>query len=539
MRKILLPMLMAGVVSFAGCDDFLSEYSQDKIVAKKVQDLDELLLGDGYLQSSAIASGPSITNPAGFFNIIDDDSNTGRDIDTLSERSTFVGKAWVQSLIGMYGYFGWQQDVGTNYDGTVVSDDAATWDKLYKHINVVNVMLNEIKDLPHATDKDLADFYRVQGEAHFIRAQMYFTLVNLYANMYEESNCETKLGVPLKLTPNVEFKFKRASIKAIYDQIIDDLTKAEDFLTKSPQNSAHYLHRASVEAVDVLFSRVYLYMQKWDLAAEKAQKVMKSQNFYLASLSSLGPNATYLTSENSDVIFSQGSNNLSSTYVFTGRPGDYCVSKNLYDLYDDKDRRKSCFFGTYNNDSLSMVHCDSIMLKGKYERGNSLRAHVSDCFTLRVSEAYLNRMEALAMMGGEHEAEANDLLNKFRAERIDGYVAQNYTGEELVNQIRRSAARSFALRDTAGSTSDAMPFARNILTRRPSFTFTTFATTTDGSIPTRWCSLPTIPLTRLPFRNRSSTSSPTVRCPPIRDISATRWKAKRNNFMISEKRICI
>ncbi len=436
MRKILLPMLMAGVVSFAGCDDFLSEYSQDQIVAKKVQDLDELLLGDGYLQSSAIASGPSITNPAGFFNIIDDDSNTGRDIDTLSERSTFVGKAWVQSLIGMYGYFGWQQDVGTNYDGTVVSDDAATWDKLYKHINVVNVMLNEIKDLPHATDKDLADFYRVQGEAHFIRAQMYFTLVNLYANMYEESNCETKLGVPLKLTPNVEFKFKRASIKAIYDQIIDDLMKAEDFLTKSPQNSAHYLHRASVEAVDVLFSRVYLYMQKWDLAAEKAQKVMKSQNFYLASLSSLGPNATYLTSENSDVIFSQGSNNLSSTYVFTGRPGDYCVSKDLYDLYDDKDRRKSCFFGTYNNDSLSMVHCDSIMLKGKYERGNSLRAHVSDCFTLRVSEAYLNRMEALAMMGGEHEAEANDLLNKFRAERIDGYVAQNYSGEELVNQIR-------------------------------------------------------------------------------------------------------
>lgn len=436
MRKILLPMLMAGVVSFAGCDDFLSEYSQDKIVAKKVQDLDELLLGDGYLQSSAIASGPSITNPAGFFNIIDDDSNTGRDIDTLSERSTFVGKAWVQSLIGMYGYFGWQQDVGTNYDGTVVSDDAATWDKLYKHINVVNVMLNEIKDLPHATDKDLADFYRVQGEAHFIRAQMYFTLVNLYANMYEESNCETKLGVPLKLTPNVELKFKHASIKAIYDQIIDDLTKAEDFLTKSPHNSAHYLHRASVEAVDVLFSRVYLYMQKWDLAAEKAQKVMKSQNFYLASLSSLGPNATYLTSENSDVIFSQGSNNLSSTYVFTGRPGDYCVSKDLYDLYDDKDRRKSCFFGTYNNDSLSMVHCDSIMLKGKYERGNSLRAHVSDCFTLRVSEAYLNRMEALAVMGGEHEAEANDLLNKFRAERIDGYVAQNYAGEELVNQIR-------------------------------------------------------------------------------------------------------
>lgn len=434
MRKIILPILMAGAVTLTSCDNFLSEYSQDQIVAKKVQDLDELLLGDGYLQSKAIANGPSITQVAGFFNVLDDDVNTGRDIDSTDEKSTYVGKAWVQSLISMYGYFGWQQDVGTNYDGTVINDDAATWNELYDHINVANVILDEIKDLPHETEKDLADYYRVQGEAHFIRAQMYFTLVNLYANMYEESNCNTKLGVPLKLSPNVEFKFSRASIKQVYDQIIDDLTQAEELLTISPQNSSHYLHRASVEAVDVLFSRVYLYMQKWDLAAEKAKKVVDSQNFYLASLSTLGRGATYLTSENNDVIFSQGSNNLSSTYVFTGRPGDYCVSRDLYNLYDENDRRRSTFFSTYSNDSTSVVHCDSVMLSNKYERGNSLRAHVSDCFTLRVSEAYLNRMEALAMQG--EETEANTMLNSFRSERIDGYVAQNYSGEELVNQIR-------------------------------------------------------------------------------------------------------
>ena len=55
-------MLMAGVVSFAGCDDFLSEYSQDQIVAKKVQDLDELLLGDR--QDSSTSSTTTATRGA-------------------------------------------------------------------------------------------------------------------------------------------------------------------------------------------------------------------------------------------------------------------------------------------------------------------------------------------------------------------------------------------------------------------------------------------------------------------------------------------
>lgn len=434
-KNLIIPSFLAATLALTACDDFLSEYSQDQIVAKKVQDLDEVLLGDGYLQSTAIANGPNATRSCAFLNILDDDVNTGKDREGDGiEKSTYVGKAWVQSLQNMYGYFGWQQDVGTNYDGTIVNDDAATWDDFYDHINVVNVILNEIQDLPHESDQDLADFYRVQGEALFIRGQLYFTLVNLYGDMYEPGTAASKLGVPVKTSPNVEFEFTRASVAEVYDRVVADLTQAEEYLTISPQNSSHYLHRASAEAVDVLLSRVYLYMQDWEKAEEKADAVINGTNFYLASLSSLENGATYLTEENNDVIFSQGSNMLSSTNIFTGRPGDYCVSKDLYDLYDEADRRRNCFFSTYSADSTSAIKCDSIALRGKYERGNSLRAHVSDAFTLRVSEAYLNKMEALAMQG--KDAQANALLNEFRSERIDGYTPQTYSGEQLVNEIR-------------------------------------------------------------------------------------------------------
>lgn len=440
MKTIIIPTLVAGILCLSSCDDFLSEYSQDQIVAKEVKDLDEVLLGSGYLQSSIVSSGPSGTRMAGFFNILDDDVNTGKDSD---ESSTYVAKAWTQSLQTIYGYFGWQQDVGANWDGTVINDDATTWNTLYEHINVVNVILDQIQDLPHDNEKELADFYRVQAEAHFLRGQFYFTLANLYGNMYEKSTADSTLCVPIKLTPNVEFEFHRATVREVYDQIILDLNTAEDYFKKSTKlkDLTYRLHRASIEAVNLLQSRVYLYMQEWDLAAQKAEAVINTTNFYLSSLSALSSSSIFLTDESPEVIFSQGSNNLSPTAIFTARSGDFCVSKELYDLYDDNDRRKSCFFTSYRTDSISSVENDSIALGYKYERSNSLRAHISDAFTLRLSEAYLNRAEALAISGDE--GTANSILNNFRLDRIDGYTAQTYSREELVSQIRDERRKEF------------------------------------------------------------------------------------------------
>lgn len=438
---------LLSITTLSGCSDFLDEYSQDMIVAKTPTDLDEVLLGSGYIGSSAISNGPVGTRMGGFFNLLDDDVNTGGDrTDSLGNGSKEVSKAWNQCVLGQYGYFAWQQDVGVNYDASLSNDDAATWDELYKHINVVNIILDEIQSLPHSTEKDHATWLRVQGECHFLRAQFYFTLVNLYGKPYTPQSAQQSLGVPIKLVPGIEHEFTRATVAEVYEQINADLALAEDFLTQSPQNTDHLLHRASLEAVDLLWSRVLLYQQQWQKAADKALKVVGSKQFVLSGLSAFQKNVPFLTESNQEVIFSQGSNNLAPTSVFTARNGDYCVTRELYEMYDSLDVRPACFFGTYAEGS--GIENDSIYLAYKYQRGNALRSHISDYYMLRLSEAYLNAAEALALVAlttgnAAAEEQATALLHELKQNRIMQFTPaeEPLKGAALVQEIRDERRR--------------------------------------------------------------------------------------------------
>ena len=443
MKKIYTKILCFAVASsFVACDDFLSEYSQDMVIAKSVDHLDEVLLGSVYVPSFSVYN-PTGTTACGFFNILDDDINTaagGNGITKVIPYNTYT------NTDQNFGYFCWQPEVGMKRDGNK-DDDNATWNDLYKRINYVNVILDEITEMPHETDKDLATYYRVQGEAHFLRGQFYLILANLYGKPYD-NNANKNLCVPLKLTPYVEHdndketQFQRATVKEIYDQIVDDLTKSVEYLTLSPQNAKNRLHRASAEAANLLLSRVYLYMQEWALAETTAEEVIKSKNFSLAGLNLLGDEVNFLTQSNPEIIFSQGSNNFPQSATEGNAPlsaytNTYCVSSDLANIYDqEKDRRFTCFFGITPELYYGYVigQTDSLGLHNKYDSPINSKSHISDVFTLRVSEAYLNKMEACAMLG--HTEEANDLLNKLRNQRIDDYTNESYTVEELVSQIR-------------------------------------------------------------------------------------------------------
>lgn len=431
MKKIYLGVsLLLGMLGMSSCDDFLEAYSQSMTVAKTVDNLDEVLIGSIYLPSAIISTGPMGGTPGGFFNILDDDVNTGRG--EAMYNNTSMG--WNNCVRGLFGYFAWQSEVGYNYNKTSTADDSGTWNTLYARINYVNVLLDEISGIATKTDDEIATGNRVRGEAHFLRAQFYFTLANLYGKAYNPKTCGQDLCVPLKLTPYVEHdkdkdtQFRRATVKAIYEQIVDDLTQAEEFLSQSPQNESHRLHRASLEAVDLLFSRVYLYMQEWEKAEQKADVVINSRNSSLSVINMLIDTEAFLTRSNPEIIFSQGPNFLAPNSIMTGDPGDFCVTQELASLYDEKDRRADCFFG------VSAI-TDSLSLTKKYERGEIL-SHISSSFTLRVAEAYLNKAEACAMQGGDKEQMANKFLNTLRRNRIENYENKTYSGETLVQQIR-------------------------------------------------------------------------------------------------------
>ncbi|MCI5706382.1 MAG: RagB/SusD family nutrient uptake outer membrane protein [Odoribacter sp.] len=414
MKKLLYGIIVA--LFCFGCSNFLEEYSQSQTVAKKVSHFDELLLGDGYLPS--VNKKYISTDHAGFLNVLDDDVTT-----VLGGIAVHY---WSEVMQKLFGYYAWQLEVGRNSEGNILNDDSQTWLDFYRRINVTNIILKEIDELKVDSPAEENDRVRVKGECHFIRASLYFTLVNLYGKAYSKTSASTDLGVPLKLTEYIEHdkdketQFQRASVAQIYEQIVKDLKASVDYLTQSPQPRP--LHRASKEAAQLLLSRVYLYMQDWNNAAAIAAQLLENDT-RLHQMNE-GDSAKIFLSENcSEVLFSQGSMNLHNS--MTGASGDFAVSEELVELYDRKNDFRRYFFGTNPN---------SFAYKLQWKYDTTAIPHVSDIYTLRISEGYLNLAEAYAMQ--DNTEGANRYLKTLREKRIKGYVHTNYTGEELINEIR-------------------------------------------------------------------------------------------------------
>ena len=424
-RNILIGMLLLASV---GCSNFLDEFSQTNIRASKISDYDELLLGSVYMPSlkpnePTYYVYPRPATSCSFFNMMDDDIN-GVDIEALNSVGYYATE-WPSFSRGMFGYMTWQKDLTNTMTGTWADD--ATWDDLYQRIAILNTTLEEIDLLDNiSTDQEIADYHRVKGECHFLRAQFYLILANLYGKPYNPETAATDLGVPLKITSGVEHdkdketQFDRTPLNQIYAQVVDDLQHAVEHLSIS---SKGVYYRTSKEAAVLLLSRVYLYMQDWEAAKDLLEPNM--DDYLLVTMDSIGEGNPFITEDNAEVIFSQGS--LFTQVNLTGYAPDFCVSADLYSLYDKEHDYRTLFFE--QNPST-----DSIALVGKYYIG-SHRSRVSDVLMLRNAEAYLNMAEACAMMGAQ-DGLANQYLNALRRTRIKDYVDQTYAGEQLVNEIR-------------------------------------------------------------------------------------------------------
>ena len=407
-------------LSIAGCN-YLEDYSQDLVIAKSVQDVDELLLGSGYLRYNSpdyLAYG----DPCYWIHLLDDDVNS-----IIADRAAANNVNLLKNTY--YGYFAWQWEVGRNYQKTALASDAGLWNTLYSRINIANIILSEIRDMDKANEQDEADAWRVQGEAYFLRAQFYFFLVNIYGDAYAPSTAAVKLGVPLKLTEYVEHdpdkktQFERATVQRVYEQIVSDLEDAVTCFEKGSRPKSVY--RASREAALLLLSRVHLYMQDWESARDRALEVLELKNT-LAAMSS-SDSVAFLTPDNVEIIFTQGAQNLKKGITGTG--GEFCVSSDLYGLYDDADYRKVTYFTTLK---------DSVGLDYKYDTGEN-PSYLGDVFMLRTAEAYLNAAEAYAMLDDAGKAAA--YLNALRTMRIKDYEDENYSADGIVQAVRDERRR--------------------------------------------------------------------------------------------------
>ncbi|WP_407534986.1 RagB/SusD family nutrient uptake outer membrane protein [Elizabethkingia miricola] len=164
------------------------------------------------------------------------------------------------------------------------------WNNGYKAIVGANRAI-----IKFAEGKD-TETDQLLGENYFLRAYVYFSLVNVFGKPYNQG--ASNLGVPLKLSDDVNDLPARATVGAVYDQVVKDLQKAEQLMTVDKGNVY-----ASKEAAQALLSRVYLYMENNDKTIEYADKVINSGKYSLLSTTELPLYSTKTPENNQETIF--------------------------------------------------------------------------------------------------------------------------------------------------------------------------------------------------------------------------------------------
>lgn len=140
-----------------------------------------------------------------------------------------------------------------------------TWNDAYRAINHANVILENLEN-NSALDPDVKS--QLLGETRFLRAYSYFYLVNLFGD------------VPIVTTTNYRISSiePRGTVEEVYSLILDDLQVSKEYLTDEYLNVERV--RVNRAAASALLARVYLYLEKWELAEAEASVLINNTSLY-------------------------------------------------------------------------------------------------------------------------------------------------------------------------------------------------------------------------------------------------------------------
>lgn len=418
--KLYTLALLGIAVLFSGCGDFLEPKSTSEYVPKEVKSLDEILLGEAYPR-----------NDIGGFNyfltLMDDDltATTYQTPEPNFNENLFLAS------------YTWQPDMFNlmKEAGQTSTDMYYTY---YRKLKGVNAVIDYIGTVTGTED----EVNNVMAQAYALRGFYYLSLVNIFGQPYNEN--PDALGVPLKLKSGVEEEpLARNTVREVYNQIVEDLLEAErlyNLLPAAKQWKQNY--RTSLPMVELLLSRTYLYMEKWEEAAKYAKLVLDDSRFKLLDLNTIPTENTesgqtsrvytnfHSYTASSEVIFPYG--NVSdwagwvenySTESTSGEPRMpyFRASDELLKTFDDDDLRKERYI--VRKDFSGQLLPLAI---GKLNVNNAYRPSSGTGIfgrSIRLAEAYLNYMEAKAMIAkqsGDTQArqEAIQALNSLRSKRF-------------------------------------------------------------------------------------------------------------------------
>ena len=421
-------------LTLSGCGDFLEPDSKSEFVPNDATSLNELLLGEAYQRNDM--EGFSI-----YLGLLDDDIEAApyqRPADGFDANKYLACFTWQPDMYEM------MNEAGSGHTNI--------YERYYEVILGANAVIDYI---PEVIDTEL-NINNVKAQAYALRGYYYFNLVNLYGQPYNVA--PDSLGVPLKLNSGIEESndyLARKTVREVYEQILSDLHTAEETYLAMPEAyrwDSNY--RTSLPMVQLMLSRTYLYMEKWEEAAKYAQIVMENNMFKLIDLFTLETNVVYPSYSNPETIWTYG--NISDMFEWTHAYANtihevtntrmhsyFKASQSLIESFNEYDLRLYSYI--YFNETTTPT---MYMPYGKVNIGaaSHIPTHAVGIFgrSLRLSEAYLNYAEACAMSSGGRDNDAILALNKLREKRFgpeDFEELEFDNNEELVKFVREERRR--------------------------------------------------------------------------------------------------
>jgi tetratricopeptide (TPR) repeat protein len=405
MKRYSFFLLFAALTLLASCDDYLDIQPKGELIPKTAADYESMLNYSQLLKASA--SYPIYMTDDAY-------------IPDVAENDYAVGLNTIDSPTkNLYTF----QD---NIFGD--SEDDELWFDSYNRIYYYNVIIQNIMGSTEATETKKR---AIKAEALASRAFEYLNLVNAYGRHYDASTASTDPGVPLVLTEDITQKnLTRASVQAVYDQVMADLQEAEPDL---PAKATPNAYRASKAMGLGMLARTYLYMGNYKAALDNANKSLEA-NSSLLDLKQYSVVNAYAAIGRTNVP--SGADNVENIYIrmapyVYGVSGKVYGSDDLLALYSDHDKRLQLYF----TDMLYGVLPLSKKMWTPYLYSN---------LAMSTAEMYLIAAECEARIGSPDRAML--LLNTLRDNRIDNnthLTAAN--GDEALKLVLDERRREFAM----------------------------------------------------------------------------------------------
>lgn len=230
-------------------------------------------------------------------------------------------------------------------------ESSQDWNRGYEKILYANFILEGVQDIVESpANREFRN--EIVGIAQFIRGYTLFNLAQIFCEQYDPQSANLALGLPLRVTSNINNHYPRATLQETYEQILSDLETASLLL---PDKMSLYTRPYRGSALAML-ANVYLQMGNFEQSLERANEAMNFAPKIVNYGEEVDTTLTYtfpLYGKGISEIMYFDQVGAPSPLLFT----NINVDSVLYRGFGDNDIRKHAFFG---------INSGRIIFKGSY-----------------------------------------------------------------------------------------------------------------------------------------------------------------------------